>query len=245
MPKNEVRGGHVGVRLGGPIKRDRLFYFFNYEEFTSPAKRRREPNGAQRQRGERDVPVQRRPAAGVNLGPRRGKYRPGQFVRPDRAEAAGRRQGDVLARERSQHGHPERPDVQLLEHGEPVRRYPTLGWTTTSLRAPLRHVVLPEQYRCLPRHVQRMDDSYPGSGGAGGQTSERWSVGSNWQWTVGELVTEVRGGATHGTVQSRHVSARTPTPRTRLLPDQLFRTSPLSLTIANNRDAPNWFVENT
>ena len=36
LPKDQVRVDTYGGRIGGPIRKDRLFFFFNYEEFRQP-----------------------------------------------------------------------------------------------------------------------------------------------------------------------------------------------------------------
>jgi hypothetical protein len=203
LPKEQVRTDTYGGRVGGPILKDRLFYFFNYEEYRQPGTfdRRRTVltgdavNGIFTWNGG--------PAAGVNLYTLAASKN--QVATPDpttqeilRGVQAVLGQGTLLTT-----GNPITRTFSFQNPGSEIRRYPT---TRVDYNVTSKHRVgvsyYYQQYRSMPDAMNSRDPAYPNYPGAGGQNSNRWSWMGNWRWTITpNMVSELRGGANGGPVR--------------------------------------------
>jgi hypothetical protein len=251
LPKEQIRTDTYGGRVGGPVLKDKLFYFFNYEEYRQPSTtdRRRTVltgdavNGIFRWNGG--------PAAGVNVYTLAASKN--QVATPDPTTQeillgvqAALAQGTLLTT-----GNPITRTFTFQDSGADIRRYPT---TRVDYNVTSKHRVgvsyYYQQYRTMPDGGNGFDPAYPNYPGAGGQNSNRWSWMGNWRWTVSpNMVSELRGGANGGPVRfDDGVTASTfvtDFPWSGFAITTPIQTSTYRGRTGSTRDAPVYVLEDT
>jgi hypothetical protein len=202
LPKDAVQVDTYGGRVGGPILKDKLFYFFNYEEFRQPGTQSR-GRTVLTQDAVNGVFSYNGAPAPVDLYALAARFN--QVATPDPTTAdilkgvqAVLGQGTLLST-----GNPITRTFNFFNGYTQLRRYPTtrLDYNVTSKhRVGLTYYL--QQYRSTPDTLNNYDASYPGFPGTGGQNSDRYSWMGNWRWTISSnMVSEVRGGLTGGPVK--------------------------------------------
>jgi hypothetical protein len=252
LPKDEVKVDTYGARVGGPISRDRLFFFFNYEEVRQPASMSRNKTilTTQAQQGI----FQYNSATGVqsvNLLDIAAKN--GQTATADPTVAAllaAIRNSTNAGGSITQLTDPNLQRFSFINTSENIRRFPTTrvdANLTTNHRVGVSYYA--QQYDTTPDLLNSYDSAFPGFANQGSQYSMRWSVMGNWRAVLGRnMVNEFRTGATGGPVSfQKGVTA-----------DQFADQNGFGLNISaadisnayvgrnpNERDAPTYVVENT
>ena len=114
LPKDEVKVDTFGGRIGGPIKKDKLFFFFNYEEFRQPGtqSRSRTVLTARSERGDLQVQRWAGPREPVGAG---GGERADVDARHADGEVAGRPAGGSGDRHDALDRQPDHADAELLQ----------------------------------------------------------------------------------------------------------------------------------
>jgi hypothetical protein len=219
LPKEQVKLDTYGGRIGGPIKKDKLFFFFNYEEF-------RQPGTVSRNRTMLTADASAGKFTYNNTKDAAGSYangaticngttcttdllmlaaNNGQLATPDPMTAkvlaalqTAAQSGTITAT-----GNPYTQQLNFANAYTGVRKYPT---TRVDYNVTSKHRVGVSYY--FQRYLSPIDTlntydpRFPGFPVAAGQNSDRWSVMANWRWTVSaNMVNEVRGGLTGGPVK--------------------------------------------
>lgn len=204
LPKDQVKVDTYGFRVGGPILKDRLFYFFNYEEFRQPGEISRNRtiltpdavNGLftyKTATGTSTVNLLALAAANGQVS----SHDPVLLKLLNDIQSTTN-QGTLKTT-----GKPITRTFSFINGSEGLRRYPT---TRVDLNVSRDHRVgvsyYYQQYRATPDSQNGYDPMFPGFPNQAGQNSNRWSLMGNWRWTVSPtMVNELRTGATGGAVR--------------------------------------------
>jgi hypothetical protein len=227
LPKEQVKLDTYGGRIGGPIKRDKLFFFFNYEEVRQPGTQSRSRTmltaaaSAGTMTWNATIPANYVPPAGVTCAPISTTSSTtgtcsrnllelaatsGQLASTDPLTAnllaalqTAAQSGTITAST----GNPITQTLNFYNSYDSIRRYPTthIDYNVTSKhRVGVSYYF--QQYITTPDTLNTYDPRFPGFPVAAGQNSNRWSVMANWRWTVSaNMVNEVRGGLTGGPIK--------------------------------------------
>jgi hypothetical protein len=203
LPKDEVKVDTFGGRIGGPIKKDKLFFFFNYEEFRQPGTQSRSRTVLTAEASTGIFKWNGGPAAGVNLLALAAANGQTSTADPLTAKLLADLQAAVATGTTLSTGNPITQTLNFYNAYDQVRRYPTTRVdynVTPNHRVGLSYYL--QQYRSTPDTLNTYDSRFPGFPGAAGQNSDRWSVMANWRWNISaNMVSEVRGGLTGGPVK--------------------------------------------
>ena len=203
LPKDEVKVDTYGGRLGGPIKKDRLFFFFNYEEFRQPGTQSRSRTMLTAEASQGIFKWNGGPAAGVNLLALAAAKGQTSTADPLTAKLLADLQAAAGKGTLNTTGNPITQTLNFFNGYDQVRRYPTTRIdynVTNSHRVGVSYYL--QQYRSQPDTLNTYDSRFPGFPGALGQNSDRYSWMANWRWTISaNMVSEVRGGITGGPVK--------------------------------------------
>ena len=218
LPKEQVKLDTFGGRLGGPIKKDKLFFFFNYEESRQPGSvsRTRTMLTANASAGNFTWNSTRASSGIVTcngttctiplVGDGSLAANNGQLSTVDPLTSAvlaalqtSAQSGTITAL-----GNPSIQRLSFVNSFTGIRRYPTtrIDYNITSKhRVGVSYYF--QQYLSTPDTLNTYDPRFPGFPIAGvGQNSNRWSWMFNWRWTVSaNMVNEVRSGLTGGPVK--------------------------------------------
>jgi len=256
LPKDEVKVDTYGGRIGGPIKKDRLFFFFNYEEFRQPGTQSRSRTMLTAAASQGLFTWNGGPAAGVNLLALAAANGQTSTADPTTTKLLAALQTAAAAPATLlSTGNPITQTLNFFNVYSQLRRYPTVRMdynVTPNHRVGVSYYL--QQYRSMPDTLNTYDPRFPGFGSGQGQNSDRYSWMANWRWTISaNMVSEVRGGLTGGPVKFADGLTKdyyksgafadwngfAPFPSTTLI-SQMF--GPLS---SNNRDAPTRVLEDT
>ena len=225
LPKEAVKLDTYGARIGGPVKKDKLFFFFNYEEFRQPGTQSRSrtmltadaSNGVMKWNA--TIPANYVAPSGVTCSPisttapTTGTCSMNLF---DLASANGQLATvDPLTKQvldalqtaaglgtLTQGSLPITQTLNFANAYSQIRRYPTthIDYNITNAhRVGVSYYF--QQYLSTPDTLNTYDPRFPGFPYPGGQNSNRYSWMMNWRWTMSStMVNEVRGGFTGGPV---------------------------------------------
>ena len=252
LPNEQVKVDTFGARIGGPIRKDKLFYFFNYEEFRLPATTSRARTVLTADASNGIFTWNGGPAAGVDLLALAASKGQVSTVDPVIKQLLADVQGTLSQGTLALTGNPITRTFNFAAPSAQTRRYPTtrIDYNLTSKhRVGVSYYL--QQYRSFPDTLNNYDPTYPGFPGAAGQNSDRWSVMGNWRWTVSSnMVSEMRWGATGGPV--KFGDGITKSSFTASLGNMggfalgtPIMNSPYRGTNYNERDAPNYVLEDT
>jgi hypothetical protein len=216
LPKDLVKLDTYGGRFGGPVKKDKLFFFFNYEEF-------RQPGTQSRSRTMLTAAASTgvftwKSTTTTNLPP--GVTCDGTYCNVNLLTLAANNgqlgtidplTGQVLTALQTAAGlgtitqgslQGTTQTLNFANAYSQIRRYPTTRIDyniTNNHRVGLSYYF--QQYLSTPDTLNSYDPAFPGFPFPGGQNSNRWSWMPNWRWTISaNMVNEVRGGLTAGPV---------------------------------------------
>jgi Carboxypeptidase regulatory-like domain len=259
LPKEQVKLDTYGGRIGGPIKKDKLFFFFNYEEMRQPGSvsRSRTMLTAQASTGAFTY-CTNSPCTTTNtvnllaLAAANGQV---ATIDPTVQALLTSLQTAAGLGTTASTGLPVTQRLNFVNNYTGLRRYPTTRLdynVTNNHRVGVSYYY--QQYLSNPDTLNTYDPRFPGFPDAAGQNSNRWSWMANWRWTVSaNMVNEVRGGLTGGPVKFGDGISRSiydtgafagwngfePYPSTSLISQMFVGTS------ASTRDAPTQVLEDT
>jgi hypothetical protein len=255
LPNTEMNMDTFGVRIGGPAKKDKLFFFFNFEELWNPASVSRQRTMLTPQAGTGQFTWSGGPAGGVNLLALAGANGQVATIDPtvsrllqDLQTAAG--QGTIQSTGT--------PITQYLNFTVPYDNYHPMPTLRLDYNISRDHRVGTSVYfqaaRTNPDASNNYDAKFPGFPGAANRVSNRWSVMGNWRWTVSPvMVNEVRWGWTGGpykfgdgfTNEVFHTGQFEGWNGFALYPSTSLISQMYGALRPTMRDAPNKFVEST
>ncbi|MBI4471763.1 MAG: carboxypeptidase regulatory-like domain-containing protein, partial [Acidobacteria bacterium] len=202
-PRNRVISNEYGFRIGGPIIRDRAFFFVNYEES-------RTPNQVTRNQTILDPPTQAGTFQYIVSGSTRRvdllqlAAANGQTSTMD--PTVSRLLTDIRNATQSSGGtqpHPTDPNLQrytFQNRAKSVNRFPTVRMDFNV--TPKNHLETSywyQKYNTFPDTLNTADPSFPGFPNVGGQTSDRYSYSAALRSTLSPtLVNEFRFGFGNG-----------------------------------------------
>ena len=259
LPKEQVKLDTYGARIGGPVKKDKLFFFFNYEEFRQPGtvSRSRTLLTADAMAGKFTYASTRCGGTQCTVDLLALAATNGQVatVDPTVQSLLTALNTSVSQGTTDTTGLPYTERLSFVNPYSQIRRYPTVRIdynVTNNHRVGLSYYF--QQYKSMPDTLNTYDPRFPGFPGAAGQNSNRWSYMANWRWTVSpNMVNEVRGGLTGGPVKFGDGISRSmfdtgafagwngygAYPSTALISQMFTGTS------GSNRDAPTQVFEDT
>ncbi len=255
LPKDQVKVDTYGGRIGGPLRKDRLFFFFNYEEFRQPGTQSRSRTMLTADASRGIFTWNGGPAAGVNLLALAATNGQTPTADPTTTKLLADLQTAAATGTLLSTGNPITQTLNFSNAYAQIRRYPTARLdynVTNNHRVGVSYYL--QQYRSLPDTLNTYDPRFPGFPGAAGQNSDRYSWMANWRWTISSsMVSEVRGGITGGPVKfGDGISKDTfkggtfadwngfaPAPSTTLISQMYTGRS------ASDRDAPTRVLEDT
>ena len=229
LPKEQVKLDTYGGRLGGPVKKDKLFFFFNYEEFRQPGSvsRNRTMLTAAASSGMLTYVSGQAQGWYGNNGVKLADNDPNALVVCTGTQCTANILGLAAANGHLATADPMTSKVlaalqtaaqsgTILENSNRytqqlnfandytgVRKYPTLRVdynVTSKHRVGVSYYF--QRYQSTPDTLNTYDSRFPGFPAPAGQNSDRWSVMANWRWTVSaNMVNELRGGLTGGPVK--------------------------------------------
>jgi hypothetical protein len=215
LPKELVKVDTYGGRIGGPIKKDKLFFFFNYEEMRQPGSvsRSRTMLTALASSGTftwNSTGASSGPATctgttcSVNLMTLAAANGQTSTIDPTVASLLAALQTSAGQGTINATGLPGlTQQLNFANSYSQLRRYPTTRIDyniTNNHRVGVSYYF--QQYLSMPDTLNTADSRFPGFPGASGQNSNRYSWMANWRWTVSpNMVNEVRGGLTGGPVK--------------------------------------------
>jgi hypothetical protein len=207
LPKEQVKLDTYGGRIGGPIKKDKLFFFFNYEEMRQPGTQSRSRTMLTAAASAGTFTYNSTSCGGttcsvslLTLAATNGQTSTSDpltaGVLAALQTAAG--QGTIIANT----GNPITQQLNFYNPYTGLRRYPTTRIdynVTNNHRVGVSYYF--QQYLSNPDTLNTYDPRFPGFPVGAGQNSNRWSWMANWRWTVSaNMVNEGRGGMTGGPV---------------------------------------------
>ena len=199
-PKDNVKLKEPGIRVGGPILKDKAFFFFNFEEF-------RQPGSVTRQR------VILTPAAMsglftysghtvnlLQLGAANGQT---SVLDPTLAKVNSDITSAVNGQNLTALTDPNELQYTLTNTTNQDRYYPTFrGDYNLSQNNRVSFSMNYQKYYSTPDSLNSMDPSFPGFPVIGSQNSIRRTWATSLRSTLGpNLVNEVHGGYTNSLVQ--------------------------------------------
>jgi hypothetical protein len=199
LPKPAVTLDNFGFRVGGPIRKDKLFYFFNLEENRDPGSVSRTrtmltadaSNGIFRWNGG--------PSVGVNLYALAASN--GQLATSDPIvqQLLGNLQTAAIQGTLRSTGN---PITQFLNYVVPYMDRVLMPTTRIDYNVATNHRVGVSVYyqagRTTPDVSNSYDPAFPGFPGAANRVAERWSTMGDWRWTFSpNAVSQLRFGYTY------------------------------------------------
>jgi hypothetical protein len=253
LPKEQIKVDTYGIRVGGPVKKDRLFYFLNYEEFRLPGTTSRNRTVLTADASNGIYVCNTCVAGGVNLLALAAQKGQTSTVDPIIQKLLADVQGSLSQGTLQSTGNPYSNRFSFANPSEQTRRYPTIRFDyNLASRHRLGGSFYWQQNRAFPDVLNGYDQVYPGFGGDAGKNWDAWSWMGNWRWSVSSnKVNELRFGSTGGPVKFgdginagiyksgkfadwNGFAFNTP-----------IMTTPYVAVSYNFRNAPTWFAEDT
>jgi hypothetical protein len=199
LPKPVVTVDNFGFRVGGPVKKDRLFFFFNLEENRIPSTVSRTRTMVTADASNGIFKWNGGPSAGVNLYALAAAN--GQVATPDPIiqRLLGNLQTAATQGTLTSTGN---PNTQFLNYVVPTMDLILMPTTRIDYNVATNHRVGVSVYyqagSSRPDTSNSYDPAFPGFPGAADRVANRWSMMGDWRWTMSShAVSQLRVGYTH------------------------------------------------